>query len=150
MPTINSPDIHLSSVKLRLTLDVTYLPGDESIETLMHHLNRLVQIASSEGLLTGETAAEVDVFDHKVTIAPEEIDEDDLASYFRAQIENGNLNLDDIAVRLARYGLKERFEFLDEMTERMRDASQLQILEREGKNSPVYYKEQLNYSSRKS
>ena len=45
--------------------------------------------------------------------------EDELADFMLKRIENGQLELEDIPVRLARYGLMEPQQFMDEMRERM-------------------------------
>ncbi|MBN0502680.1 hypothetical protein JTM44_35915, partial [Pseudomonas aeruginosa] len=43
----------------------------------------------------------------------------EIASFMRQRIEDGNLNAEDIPVRLARYGLMAPEAFADEMRERM-------------------------------
>lgn len=45
--------------------------------------------------------------------------EAEIADFLRQRIEDGNLNAEDIAVRLARYGLMDPEAFADEMRERM-------------------------------
>jgi hypothetical protein len=47
------------------------------------------------------------------------LSEDDLAKFMLQRIENGDLALEDIPVRLARYGLMEPSAFVAEMRERM-------------------------------
>lgn len=51
--------------------------------------------------------------------APDPLPEEALADFMRQRIENGDLSLDDIPVRLARYGLMAPNAFVDEMRERM-------------------------------
>ncbi|NEX60120.1 hypothetical protein G3574_03425 [Noviherbaspirillum sp. 17J57-3] len=48
-----------------------------------------------------------------------EITEGDVADYMLKRIESGDLALEDIPVRLARYGLMESRVFIAEMSERM-------------------------------
>src|SRR3546814_8998772 len=50
------------TVNARLTLDVTYLLNGEAVPELLARLERMCELAIGEGLLTGETAAEVDTW----------------------------------------------------------------------------------------
>lgn len=79
--------------------------------------------AIGEGLLTGETAAEVDTWSINVSEAFSAADHDaletEIAAYMQQRIEDGNLGAEDIPVRLARYGLMAPEAFADEMRERM-------------------------------
>lgn len=45
---------------LRLTMEVTYSLNGESVTEMVVNLRKLAEIGMGEGLLTGETAAEVD------------------------------------------------------------------------------------------
>ena len=42
-----------------------------------------------------------------------------IADYLQQRIENGDLSAEDISTRLARYGLMDPQDFVDEMLERM-------------------------------
>ena len=53
-------------LKLRLTLDVEYETGGELPIWLEKQLERVVWIAAGEGLLTGDSYAEVETYDYKV------------------------------------------------------------------------------------
>ena len=57
-------------------------------------------------------------------IQTERPSEDELAGVMLQRIENGDLALEDIPVRLARYGLMEPNAFVDEMRERMEMAKE--------------------------
>ena len=115
MKQINESD----RVTLRLTLDVTYdLNGENAVE-MVKNLRRLCERAIGEGMLTGESDAEVEEHSMEVVIQPEDLTEDELADFMRERIENDDLALEDIPVRLARYGLMERHAFVSEMRERM-------------------------------
>lgn len=115
MKQINESD----RVTLRLTLDVTYdLNGENAVE-MVKNLQRLCERAIGEGMLTGESDAEVEEHSMEVVIQPEDLTEDELADFMRERIENDDLALEDIPVRLARYGLMERHAFVSEMRERM-------------------------------
>lgn len=104
---------------LRLTLDVSYVLNGVSVEDMQAGLSRLVEHAISNGMLTGDSAAEVDEYAAEVVEQPEPLSEDSLARWMTRRIEDGELALEDIPVRLARYGLMEAPAFVAEMRERM-------------------------------
>ncbi len=107
------------TVKVRLTLDVTYTLNGETAADMARRLRRMCERAVGEGMLTGETDAEVEDYSLDAAIQPEPLSEDALANFMLQRIENGDLALEDIPVRLARYGLMEPGAFVDEMRERM-------------------------------
>lgn len=107
------------TVNVRLTLDVTYdLNGENAVE-MVSRLRKMCERAIGEGMLTGETDAEVEEYSMDVVIPPEPLSEEEIADFMRHRIENSDLQLEDIPVRLARYGLMERNAFIDEMRERI-------------------------------
>ncbi|CAM5285191.1 hypothetical protein [Eoetvoesiella caeni] len=111
------------TVNARLTLDVTYLLNGEAAPEMLARLQHMCERAIGEGLLTGETAAEVDTWSIDVSEVPSAADretlEAEIAAFMRQRIEDGNLGAEDIPVRLARYGLMAPEAFTDEMRERM-------------------------------
>jgi len=107
------------TVKVRLVLDVTYAPNGVLAQALVDRLQNVVELAVGEGLLTGDTAAEVDEYSVLAAIVPEGVSEDGVADFMRQRIESGDLSAEDIPVRLARYGLMESESFVAEMRERM-------------------------------
>lgn len=111
------------TVNARLTLDVTYLLNGEAAPELLARLERMCELAIGEGLLTGETAAEVDTWSIDVSEVPSATNRDaleaEIAAFMQQRIEDGNLGAEDIPVRLARYGLMAPEAFADEMRERM-------------------------------
>ncbi|AOY95919.1 hypothetical protein NK553_18770 [Pseudomonas sp. ZM23] len=111
------------TVNARLTLDVTYLLNGEAAPELLARLERMCELAIGEGLLTGETAAEVDTWSIDVSEVPSTADretlEAEIAAFMQQRIEDGNLGAEDIPLRLARYGLMAPEDFIDEMRERM-------------------------------
>ncbi|HBP1590334.1 TPA: hypothetical protein L5U93_004768 [Pseudomonas aeruginosa] len=111
------------TVNARLTLDVTYLLNGEAAPEMLARLQRMCERAIGEGLLTGETAAEVDTWSIDVSEMPSAADreplEAEIAAFMQQRIEDGNLGAEDIPVRLARYGLMAPEAFADEMRERM-------------------------------
>ncbi len=52
--------------KLRLTLDIEYYPNGVSVKTLKSMLEQIAHNAAGQGLMTGETAAEVETWSAKV------------------------------------------------------------------------------------
>lgn len=56
---------------LRLTLNVTYKPHGVPVEKLQSRLEYALSHAIGEGLLTGETAAEVDTHSFNVEVIPQ-------------------------------------------------------------------------------
>ncbi|MER0784339.1 hypothetical protein AAA534_16575 [Pseudomonas aeruginosa] len=111
------------TVNARLTLDVTYLLNGEAVPELLARLERMCELAIGEGLLTGETAAEVDTWSIDVSEVPStanrETLEAEIAAFMQQRIEDGDLSAEDIPLRLARYGLMAPEAFADEMRERM-------------------------------
>jgi len=107
------------TVNARLTLDVTYLLNGEAAREMLARLQRMCERAIGEGLLTGETAAEVDQYKISTGIMPEPLSEDELLTYMEGRIADGDLSLEDILHRLVRYGLMEPHAFVAEMRERM-------------------------------
>lgn len=107
------------TVTVRLTLDVTYALNGENATEMVSRLRKMCERAIGEGMLTGETDAEVEEYSMDAGIQAEPLSEDELASFMLQRIENGDLGLEDIPVHLARYGLMEPNAFVDEMRERM-------------------------------
>lgn len=106
-------------VTLRLTLDITYDLKGENAGEMAKNLRRMCERAIGEGILTGESDAEVEEDSMEVVIQPEELTEDELADFMLERIENNDLTLEEIPVRLARYGLMEPHAFVSEMRERI-------------------------------
>ncbi|MDT8513140.1 hypothetical protein [Pseudomonas aeruginosa] len=107
----------------RLTLDVAYLLNDEAAPEMLARLRGMCERAIGEGLLTGDTAAEVDAWSIDVSVAQPATDRDaleaEIAAFMQQRIEDGGLDAEDIPVRLARYGLMASDAFVAEMRERM-------------------------------
>lgn len=103
----------------RLTLDVKYDLNRVPPEKLHQLLKDLVQHALSEGLLTGHTEAEVASYEVTVVAKPEPLEEEAVARLMSHRIENGDLALEDIPNRLAKFGLMEPHTFVAEMRERI-------------------------------
>lgn len=115
------------TVTMRLTVDVTYSLNGENATEINSLLRRQCERAIGNGLLTGESDAEVESHSVEVTIAPEALSEDELASFMLQSIENSDIHLEDIPNRLARYGLMDPMKFVDEMRERMQNASSVEV-----------------------
>lgn len=108
---------------LQLNLVVDYDLHGESAQTMRQRLERAIEHALGNGLLTGETGAEVSrhSFDVKVTSwsGKPDLDESYIVDFLYDRIENGQMNLEDLPVRMARYGLMSSGEFLEEMHDQM-------------------------------
>jgi len=104
---------------LRVVLDVEFELDGETIEDMQSLLERNFQNAIGSGLLTGCTGAQVDGFTLTVTPSSDMPDEDEIADFMLRRIENGDLPVEDIPSRLARYGIMDSVAFRSEMQERM-------------------------------
>lgn len=111
------------TAKVRLTLDVSYILNGEPLDEMVANLEWMCQHAIGNGMLTGETAAEVDVYEVKVSRMPDLLPEAEIARFMLQRIEDEDLLAEDIPTRLARYGLMEPGDFVVEMRERMETAS---------------------------
>jgi hypothetical protein len=106
-------------IPCRLILDVSYALNGEDAGAMLARLREMCERAIGEGLLTGETAAEVDGYRIDTAVLSEPLDEDAVVGFMGQRIADGDLSLDDIPARLARYGLMEPHDFMAEMRERM-------------------------------
>lgn len=70
----------------------------------------------------------------------DDLTEDELASFMSHRIENGEWGLEDIPVRLARFGLMDPADFVSEMRERMENA------QAEGADAPYQWYEVALYA----
>ena len=60
----------MKKIKLRLVVEVTYIPRGVLTAQLREMLEGVVSYAMSRGLVTGETEAEVDLYTHRVETVP--------------------------------------------------------------------------------
>ena len=107
------------TMRVALTLDVTYSRNGVPAGELLDLLRRMCERAIGEGGLTGCSSAEVEEYALDVVQVDAELTEDELADYMIQRIDSGDLALEDIPVRLARYGLMKPAAFVNEMAERM-------------------------------
>lgn len=114
----------MSTTKIRLTLDVVYNLNSESAQEMASRLQKMCEQAIGNGMLTGETNAEIDEYSMETKIMPDPLSEDELAGFMLHRIENGKWETEDITVRLARFGLMEPDAFVGEMRERMKMMAQ--------------------------
>lgn len=103
------------NISLELTADVELngLPA----AVIEKNLRSMIDRAIGEGLITGYTEAEVDSYSVDVTIDRHHL-EDEIARWLSTQIEDGNLDLETMGQRLARYGLQMPSDFIAEIRER--------------------------------
>lgn len=113
------PAAQSDTATIRLTVDVTYSLNGEDAAEMASLLKRMCERAIGSGMLTSDTMAEVEEHSISASVTPELLTEDELADYMLERIENGGLDLGDIPVRLARYGLMDPIAFSEEMRERM-------------------------------
>lgn len=110
-------------VKARLTLDVSYVLNGEDPDDVLIRLHKRCERAIGDGMLTGETNAEVATWSIDVSVLPSadvsDALEAEIAAFMQQRIEDGNLSAEDIPVRLASYGLMAPETFIAEMRERM-------------------------------
>lgn len=107
------------TVRVRLTLEVTYVLNGEELDSLLSHLHRQCMRAVGDGLLTGGSDAQVEQYTIDETVLPEPVPEDALVEFMNQRIADGDLSLEDILDRLVRFGLMEPHAFIAEMRERM-------------------------------
>lgn len=110
------------TISARLIFDVSYLPNGVSMETLTEMLQQVAARAIEEGMVTGHTDAEVADYTISVVELPEPLSEEVLTSLMAQRIEDGQLALEDIPNRLAKFGLMEPHSFVSEMHERLQTA----------------------------
>lgn len=106
-------------VKVRVSLEMDVDLRGTDRDHLVAHLERLADELVKKGRATEWMQATVE--DHSVhaRVLPEPLDESTLAGFMARRIENGDVDLEDLPSRLARYGLMEPSAFIDEMQERM-------------------------------
>lgn len=107
------------TVELELKLNVRYALHGENATEMVARLQRMVETAMGEGLLTGESDAEVVEHALAVRIKPQPIAEEDLTDFFTQRMTDGIWDLQDVTARCARYGLMDPCDFIEEMAERM-------------------------------
>lgn len=102
-------------VKVRLILDVEYDPNGVPPQVLRDMLEYIPQMAASNGLMSGDTEAEVATWVAR-TVEVEELPAN-FQEWLLEAVEDGTIELDEDAV--IRYGLKEPGELIQEWRERM-------------------------------
>lgn len=115
-------DAGSETVRLRLTLDVTYSLNGESADSLAELLRDLVQRAVGNGLLTGDTACEVEEYSMEARTYPQ-VSEEEIADYWAMQVEDGQVRPSYFGEMVARCGLTDPADFAAEMRERIDMAS---------------------------
>lgn len=105
--------------RLRVTLDILADLNGVQLTHFKESLESNVNSAIGNGMITGHSEVEVDQRVLTVLEVPEALTEEQITAFMRQQIQDGNMSIEDLAARLARYGLMESPEFLAEMHERM-------------------------------
>lgn len=105
-----------------LTLNVSYTPNGVESNELIRQLKGMVNHAVSRGLLTGESDAVVEEWGVGIIETPEpamDLTESTIADWIARRIEDGELDLSDIPLLMARYALRNPSEMRTELAERM-------------------------------
>lgn len=118
LPAWASPVQDSRPTKVRLVLDIEVDLNGTSLDTILANLRGVAQQAYSEGTLTGSSDAEIHQHSVKAFEVPE-LDEDVISAHLLGRIESGDLCLEDIPNRMARFGLMDAPDFINEMQERM-------------------------------
>lgn len=95
-----------------------YLRG-VSPEEMQDRLQNVIEKAFENGTITGGTNAEVVRYGVTTHLAPVAASEDEMTNFMKFRLENSEWESDDIPVRLARFGLMDPIDFVNEMRERM-------------------------------
>lgn len=101
--------------QVRLTLDVTYALNGEDQNEMTARLQRQAEYAIGNGLLTGDTAAEVDEYSMTTVIVSAAPSEEAVTDHLMAQLTSGSLQLKDVPATLAHYGFMEVPAFIEEL-----------------------------------
>ncbi|ABD72054.1 hypothetical protein Rfer_4368 (plasmid) [Rhodoferax ferrireducens T118] len=108
-----------STCRLQLVMEVAYTLNGQTIAEMSDRLCAIAEQAMGRGELTGDTEAEVDDHTVQIRVVPELLSEVEVADFMLKRIENGDLDLGDVPVRLARYGLMDSIAFSAEIRGRM-------------------------------
>lgn len=111
---------------VRFTLDAVIDLNGEDETYIGQRMNSAFARAISDGALTGDTDATVDVYTAQTTtLRPEAaaLDEEAVAVWLSLQIESGAMLLEDLAKTMARFALTDPAQMRDELAERMRAES---------------------------
>lgn len=122
-------------IKLRVVLDIEYEPNGVSLTELSDGVEKVMsQALKADGFLSGFTEAKAIQSTLKMaSLAGAPLTEDQLTEYQYERIAEGQLEMEDIPSRLARYGLMDPVDFQNEMRERM--IEELYLDEDDGKSS---------------
>jgi len=107
----------MDTATIHLDLTVHYALNGEDAQQLRANLQRMVEQAMANGLLTAETAAEVEEHSLDTVLNPEHR-HDDIQRHLQERLESGGLRPDALSEKLAEYGLMPVTDFLDEMEDR--------------------------------
>lgn len=111
------------TAEITAEIKVQYVLNGHSPESMRLRLKDEIAAEVDRGILSGDTSATVE--DYQITVSiqdrPEksEMDESLITMFLSRRIEDGNLSLEDIPKLMARYGMMEPKQFIDEMNERM-------------------------------
>lgn len=107
------------TIQVRLVVDVTYHLNGHTPDELLNHLHNMVQDFADGGGLTGATDCLVEDYSIEADVQEPTLCEDEIAELLANRIESGDIALEDLPKRLARYGLMQPQQFDAEMRERL-------------------------------
>lgn len=105
----------------RVTLDIVLRMDDRGPQEIKSLLTEICEKGFSEG--SQALYLDVKTRSLNVDVLPAPLSEEEVAAFMQRRIENGDLLAEDVATRLARYGLMERSAFITEMAERMESSA---------------------------
>lgn len=109
-----------TQVVVRLALDLTLnLHAGATPVVTAEQLQKACDQLVASGVLSASLPADLVDVTTRAAVVPDGPSEASIADHLLGRIEDGTLVLEDIPVRLARYGLMEPHAFLHEVSERM-------------------------------
>ena len=108
--------------EIRVTLTVQLNANGVPLSDIVHNVEEGIRNAIGNGLITQSSDAEVESWTITSTHLMADASEIDIADLMLARIESGDLAVEDIPLRLARYGLMDPVAFQNEMQERIENS----------------------------
>ena len=115
-------DTEHNRVHVEALLNVTYVPNGMSEDELESFLAEGIERAIGNGLLSGDSPAEVDEYEVAfTTVSPAEanLDQEQIAEWVADRIADGNMDLEDLPTQMARYALESPAQMRLEFGERL-------------------------------
>lgn len=119
-PNKTAPNAATTTIRLTLdvVLDLNGVPSDHARERIEGSILRAI----GNGALTGDSEAECETYDLKAIVVEPlavSLDEEQVADWITRRVEDGELTLEDLPSRMARYALQDPGQMRNEIAERM-------------------------------